>query len=382
MSTETVVATIRENVATGSALRICGRSTWLDAGRPVRASNSLTLRDDTGVVSYVPGDLVLTVRAGTSLGQVDDITRAHDQWLPLDPFGSPEGSIGATIATASAGPLSTTFGLARDLVLGLEFVTGNGDVVRSGGKVVKNVAGFDLSRLVTGSWGTLGVITEVTLRLYARPKVDRTFTLALPRDAREMSLLLRAIHVSPLAPFAFELLNGAAARALQLGVHPICLIRLGGNAPVVEAQIRSFSQLAPATEVPVEVWQRLRQLEQHAESVIRVSNLPSRFFATASAILGDAPPGVFTYVSPRRGVLRIVTLPQTADAEPASEPTISRSFDLPSRDEHFDSVVVFEKLPAEVWPIVAPSVVANPLSRGIKKAYDPHRILNPGILGD
>src|SRR5688500_14238301 len=165
MSTETIAPAIRESGATHTPLRISGRSNWLDAGRPVRAEKNLSLRDDSGVVSYVPGDLTLTVRAGTTLAEIERVTLEHDQWLPLDPYGSSDGSIGATIATASAGPLASSFGLPRDLLLGVEFVTGRGDVVRAGGKVVKNVAGFDLSRLLTGSWGTLGVIAQVTLRL-------------------------------------------------------------------------------------------------------------------------------------------------------------------------------------------------------------------------
>src|SRR4026207_1526583 len=112
MSTETIAAAIRESGATLTQLRISGRSNWLDAGRPVRAAKDLSLRDDAGVVSYVPGDLTLTVRAGTPLGEIERVTLEHDQWLPLDPYGSNDGTIGATIATAAAGPPAATFGLA------------------------------------------------------------------------------------------------------------------------------------------------------------------------------------------------------------------------------------------------------------------------------
>ena len=100
MSTEAVASTIRDSVAAGTPVRISGRSNWLDAGRPVRAEKTLSLRDDTGVVSYVPGDLTLTVRAGTTLADIERVTLEHDQWLPLDPYGSSDGTIGATIATA------------------------------------------------------------------------------------------------------------------------------------------------------------------------------------------------------------------------------------------------------------------------------------------
>jgi glycolate oxidase FAD binding subunit len=380
VSTEVVVSTIKESVGTGTPLRIAGRSTWLDAGRPARATNTISLRDDSGVVSYVPGDLTLTVRAGTPLTEIERVTREHDQWLPLDPYGSPDGTIGATIATASAGPLASNFGLPRDLLLGLEFVNGRGEVVRGGGKVVKNVAGFDLSRLLTGSWGTLGVITEVTLRLYALPSADRTFAIALKGSEREMASLIRAIIESPLSPYAVQLLNPSAARALGLGHDPICLIRLGGNDAVVRAQVNMLSQIARPREVEPAVWIRIRQLDGDAHTTIRIAGLPQRFLAASARILGEDVPGIYTCIDPRRGVLRLV-VGAGAEIGDAGISAISASQDL-YKDGTESSEVIFEKLPPEVWSGVSPSVVSDGLSQGIKRAFDPHNILNPGILGD
>src|SRR5215211_4142123 len=158
-SVDAVRDRVRVAVDRRTGLRVLGRGSWLDAGRPVSATESLATRDLSGITEYVPGDLTLTARAGTTLGEIRRATAAHGQWLALDPHGSDEGTLGATIATASAGPLATAFGTPRDLVLGVEFVTGDGVVARGGGRVVKNVAGFDLARLVTGAWGTLGVLT-------------------------------------------------------------------------------------------------------------------------------------------------------------------------------------------------------------------------------
>ena len=306
MGTDAVVSAVRDSAAAKVPLRISGRGTWLDAGRPVRAGKTLSLRDDTGVVSYVPGDLTLTVRAGTTLSVIERITREHDQWLPLDPYGSPDGTIGATLATASAGPLASSFGLPRDLLLGLEFVNGRGDVVRGGGRVVKNVAGFDLSRLLTGSWGTLGVITEVTLRLYALPQVDRTFMISLNGNEKVIASLVRAIVVSPLSPYALQLLSPTTARALDLGEGAACLIRFGGNDAVVQAQSSALSQIARPIEVENEIWLRLRQLDGDTHTTIRITGLPQRFLAASATILSDDIPGIHTYFDPRRGVLRIV----------------------------------------------------------------------------
>jgi len=373
--TDTVVTAIRESAESGTPLRIAGRSAWLDAGRPVRAEKSLSLRDDSGVVSYVPGDLTLTVRAGTTLAEIEHATREHNQWLPLDPYGSADGTIGASIATASAGPLAPSFGLPRDLVLGLEFVNGRGEVVRSGGKVVKNVAGYDLSRLLTGSWGTLGVITEVTLRLYARPQVDRSFTIALAGPEREITSLLHAFFAAPFAPYALELLSASAAAELELGSGPICLLRLGGNSPSVEAQMRAISRMADLEEVDGSQWERLRGLEAGSGCVIRISADPTHFRSASAKILNDPQASLFTYINPRRGVLRLV-----APAHRTNGINGEQELGL-SPGERLAEGVTYEVLPAEIWKEIAPTVVADGLSQRIKHAYDPRNILNPGILG-
>jgi FAD/FMN-containing dehydrogenase len=202
-----------------------------------------------GIIDYEPGDLTLTARAGTTLAEIDDVTGPERQWLTFDPAGSDAGTIGATVATASAGPLAHAFGLPRDAVLGVEAVVGDGRVVRGGGRVVKNVAGFDLTRLFVGSWGTLGVITEVTVRLRARPEVDETFVL--PASA------LDHVRRADIAPLAVEMLNAALARRLALADDALLLIRLAGNAASVQAQRLALG----GDPAPAHVWITLRAIE-------------------------------------------------------------------------------------------------------------------------
>src|SRR6185436_7225481 len=150
---------------------------------PADASTEVSTSQLDQVVEYVPGDLTITVGAGMRLSAIERVTAEHGQWLTLDPFGSPDGTIGATIATASSGPLATGFGAPRDLMLGVECVMGMGSVVRAGGRVVKNVAGFDITRVLTGSRGTIGAITEVSLRLRARPALDETVAISVAHRA-------------------------------------------------------------------------------------------------------------------------------------------------------------------------------------------------------
>lgn len=379
MSTERAVSAIRDSSARRSALRISGRGTWLDAGRPVRANETLSLSEDRGVVSYVPGDLTLTVRAGTTLAEIAEITSEHDQWLPLDPYGSTDGTIGATISTASAGPLASSFGLPRDLLLGLEFVNGRGETIRAGGKVVKNVAGFDLCRLLTGSWGTLGVITEVTLRLYARPAVDRTFAIDLDGREGQVTSIVRAIVSSPLSPFALLLLSASAARSAGIGENPVCLIRFGGNDAMVRAQVSGLAQLARPEEVDTKIWLTVRLLDIDAHSTVRISSLPQRVIGHGARMLRDDIPAIRTCIDPRRGVVRVMVGSSPEEIDPGA---LRTDLDFGRGDGAASSEVIFEKLPLDIWSIASPTVVSDALSKGIKNAYDPLNILNPGILGD
>jgi glycolate oxidase FAD binding subunit len=163
-----IASAVRDAASDRTSLRIVGRGTWLDAGSPVSAIASLTLAEDSGVVAYVPDDLTVTARAGTTLRELGDTLGTHDQWIALDPEGGLDVTIGAIVATCSFGPAAALFGTARDQVLGMSVVLGTGELIRIGGRVVKNVAGFDLTRLMIGAWGTLGVITEITFRVRSR----------------------------------------------------------------------------------------------------------------------------------------------------------------------------------------------------------------------
>jgi hypothetical protein len=188
------------------------------------------------------------------------------------------------------------------------------------------------------------------------------------------------VTTSPLGPYALQLLNRRTAAALGLGEKPVCLIRFGGNEAVVRAQTAALSQVARPEEVASDLWTKLRGLDGKAHTSIRISGLPQGFLAASAAILADDAPQVYTSIDPRRGVLRIV-----AGADDASGIDSSEAFAAPpdfGDGSGGGTQVIFEKLPSQVWPTVSPSVVADSLSQGIKRAYDPHHILNPGILGD
>ena len=379
---------VREAAAARTPLRIVGAGQWLDAGRPVAdGSRALRLAGDAGIVDYVPGDLTLTARAGTSLAVIARATAAERQRLALDPFGDDAGTIGATVATGSFGPLAHLFGGPRDNVLGLEFITGSGTIARGGGRVVKNVAGFDLARLLTGSWGTLGVISEVTLRLRSLPEREETVAIAMPDDESALAERVERARVLPAAPWALELVNDALAHHLGLGGGTWLIVRLGGNEPVVASQRGTFATIGAMSDAPPDTWDRLRRVEPAGAVVFRLSSLPSRLAVTwrEAVRCTDRFPGSMVHATVGRGVVRCI-IPHASIDRAASETR------LPSLEAH--PVVralgieastpgrIFERLPAPLWPVLAPSAANDRLSRGVRAAYDPHRILNAGILGD
>jgi glycolate oxidase FAD binding subunit len=358
-----VVEIVRQGHAASEALRIVGRGTWLRAGHPVQAARTMDLAGLSGITEYVPGDLTLTALAGTTLTEIADATAAHGQWLPLDPFGEPDGTLGATLATASAGPVAGRIGLPRDVTLGLSFVTGTGDMVQGGGRVVKNVAGFDLVRLSIGAWGTLGVITGATVRLRARPEADETVALTLPTERDALGTVLSTIRAAAVEPLAAELVSAACARRIGLDDHATLLVRLAGNAIGVPHQRAVLAKLATCLDVAPDIWTRLRQSDPADAAVIRVSRRPSelaRLWMTTTAIAG-----VDAHASLSRGVVRL---------------RLAGSIDVLDAFDAQDHRVV-ETMPAarrRAEPTAPPNEF---LARRLRDAFDPRRILNRGILG-
>lgn len=227
-------------------LRIRGAGTWLSAGHPVRAAHELRLDAFAGIRAYVPADLTISVGAATTLAELDAVTQAHGQWCPLLSWGDDRATVGAVIATATAGPAATALGRPRDLVLGLECVDGLGRVIQAGGRVVKNVAGFDLTRLMTGAWGTLGVITEVHLRLRSRPAVDETWRVSAAQ-ADSLAQSIGELSRGPYAPMALHRESDA------------WLVRIGGNEAFVSASRNALFALGACEAADPSVWDDVRR---------------------------------------------------------------------------------------------------------------------------
>ena len=252
VSVDAMVDVVREALATTRPLRIVGAGRWAEAGHPVRAATTVQCTALRGISHYTPGDLTLSCGAGTTLAELDEATRANGQWCPLLPWGDDAGTVGATIATATAGPFAERLGRPRQLVLGLEAVDGRAQHIAPGGRVVKNVAGFDLTRLLTGSWGTLAILTTLHLRLRARPSVDESWWMN-DGDAARLQAFARGPHL----PLAVHRTAGGLKGLEGDG----WLVRLGGNRAAVESAREALRGCGTIQPVATEVWDRVRLLD-------------------------------------------------------------------------------------------------------------------------
>jgi glycolate oxidase FAD binding subunit len=195
----------------------------------------------TGLVDYDPGNLSITVGAGTPLARVQEMAQAQGQFLPLDPPHGQRATVGGILAANSSGPRRLLYGSPRDLTLGLRVALPDGRIIKTGGKTVKNVAGYDLTKLFIGSLGTLGMIVEATLRLRPLPEAQRTLALSLPTLAEAGEAVGRILG-SCLLPAALELADQRAVASigqragLDLGQGPLLLVALEGFVEEVERQ--------------------------------------------------------------------------------------------------------------------------------------------------
>ena len=254
----------------GWRVRLEGAGTWAPTDAPADLVLTTTAMDRITDVS--PVDLVATVEAGVRIDELRDRLADAGAWLAADPPGG-NRTLGSVVATGTGGPLRTGFGAMRDQLLGVTLITGDGRIVRAGGRVVKNVAGYDLTRLAAGSFGMFGLITSAHLRLRAVPRADRTLLATGDRDA-----LLdagRAMLAAGAMPAALELFSPAAADRDTW----LLAARLVGTDPEVHAW---RDELMAAATVPLAdggpdgaaVWRRAAAAAVDAPVTLRLGTLP------------------------------------------------------------------------------------------------------------
>src|ERR1700688_1978321 len=183
---------VRWALGNDKALEVAGQGTKRLIGRPSQTDLTLDLSGLTGVTLYEPEELVLSAKAGTPLSEIESLLEKNNQQLAFEPMdyslllGGPagRGTIGATIATNRSGPRRINAGAARDYFLGVTAVTGRAETIKSGGRVVKNVTGYDMCKVLAGSWGTLAAMTDVTVKVLPKAETEATVVVQGLDDAR------------------------------------------------------------------------------------------------------------------------------------------------------------------------------------------------------
>jgi len=359
---------IADLVRAGSPLQVIGSGTKRHHGpTAVADAQTIGLRKLNKITAYEPGDLVVTVQAGAKLTELQAELAKRNQWLPLDPPYA-EATIGGILATNSSGPRRYGYGTVRDHLLGTRSVGADGIVTRSGGRVVKNVTGFDLHKLHVGAFGSLGIVTEASFKLRPRPEISAAFVFPCASVEEAHALCLR-VYDSKLRPVALEALDGRLKHIIDGAA--LAIVGVEGTRPVIDRHYRELRDMAPKLgymegERAEPLWNALRKLPEALKDYVRV-----RIGGKPHELRRLLPPAPL-WISAGTGVAR-------ADLEPAA-------------DLHFSLRRLADKASSLGGYLVAESAplgMANreklvwgpgdaPLMKGIRALRDPKRILNPG----
>jgi glycolate oxidase FAD binding subunit len=409
-SVEELAAIVRVAAEERLALIAMGTQTKLDfGGIPDRYDVAVLTTRMHDITSYDPGDLTLSVEAGMRLADLQLRLAAKGQFLPLDPPFAPAGTIGGILAANSTGPLRHGHGTARDFLLGMEFVPGDGEITKSGARVVKSVAGYDLHKLLVGSLGTLGIMTRAHFRTFPLPPATISMIATFPGMAAALEMR-RGIVESPLQPRALEMASPRMTRLLNIpdDIAPgtkefpqgrwAVLMGAAGDPRVVGRHRRDFQALAGRGQAltvinlqgPEEVgfWQRVANgpyemaTLSEADVVLKLSALPAEFDRLLTAIeriAGSNEMAVATLVrSP--GVLFVTLSPDEND-----DKTVGRL--AQSCRAIFEAAAtagghgLIERCPRElkravsVWGVARPD---QPLMEKVKATFDPKNVFAPG----
>jgi glycolate oxidase FAD binding subunit len=372
-----------------------GNGTKMTAGGiPRKLDVVLSMLRINRITEHDVPNLSLSVEAGITLASVQEklASTGKGSFLPLDPPYTDKATIGGIIATNSGGPRRYLYNSARDLLLGLKAVSPSGDIVAFGGKTVKNVSGYDMTKLMIGSWGALGVITEITTKLLPLPEASSTLLTSFDDLAKAGSLIRRIIH-SVLLPSAMELMDGKAASRLGVKANYLVAFSLEGVGEAVERQAAEIGEVAKkegALEAKVlkgeedrAFWMRVRDFALAAKPAVI---LKSNFVISRQAeILGNyqkmaqaAGVGCAFICHAGNGILMTYIL-ESGVAK--TDPLVDLIGKFTAEAVKHDGNLVVESCPTElkvkinVWGQPRTDYV---VMRRLKQEVDPAGVLNPG----
>jgi glycolate oxidase FAD binding subunit len=319
----------------------------------------------TRVLEHAAGDMTATVEAGCTIAALQQVLAQHGQRLALDPLWPDRATVGGVLATNDSGPLRHAFGTARDLLLGVTVALPDGTLARSGGKVVKNVAGYDLPKLMIAAYGTLGVITQATFRLHPLPRQTRTHVFAAQSFA-QATRFVGAVRASTLAVSGLQLSAGHDLRTTVA-------VRVEGSAVGVESSAAPLAQRAAAcglasVEATDDPWARRERLWQSPGTVTKITFPPSQL----PHVCASMPRAPWALVAQATGTGLVAT-------SAAPDDIIELADRLRATDGSL--TVLRGDAPLKRHVNAAALTGVLPLMKRVKQQFDPTATLNPGRLG-
>jgi glycolate dehydrogenase FAD-binding subunit len=380
----------------GAALELVGRGSKRAIGRPAQSDLTLDLSGLNGVILYEPEELVLSAQAGTPLDEIEALMTAKGQHLAFEPIdygplltGVPSSAtIGGVLAANLCGPRRIAAGAARDHFLGFEAVSGRGEFFKSGGRVVKNVTGYDVSKLIAGSWGTLAALTTVTIKTLPLPQTQATVVVSGLDDATAVRAMTAAMATSCDVSGAAHLPAAVAPRiglGMATGRSPTVL-RLEGVGPSVDhrkaalmAAMKAFGAIELCDEnASRELWRAIRDVRPFADAdvsarpVWRIVTAPSRG-AELAGMISDAVETEVLY--DWAGGLIWVMLAPSDDAGAA---LIRRAVGACGGQATLIRAPAATRAAVDVFSPQEPGLAS--LTKRVKQGFDPNGVLNPGRM--
>jgi glycolate oxidase FAD binding subunit len=410
-----VIELVRFAAAENLAVIATGARTKLSIGMPPqRYDLAIDMERIDRLIAYDPGDLTLGVEAGLPLAKLAPLLKEHRQFLPLAVPYMHRTTIGGTIASGVDTPLRHAYGTARDYVLGMEFVTGAGLSTKSGGRVVKNVTGYDLHKLMIGALGTLGILLRVNFRTFPAPHASRGFLASFSAPEGAFDLRQR-IARSPLAPVTLEILSPELTQIFSRPAPTVVdaapplgswfptnawllAAGFGGDPPVLDRYARELTRMAEEAHTTFtrvlddserpSVWGRLREclpilLESSpATAILKFSTLPGQFGSLLEQVrrITERHALPHTLLLRGSGVGYLALLPAARNKDSLNRLALACK-EFSSAGPAVDYRVVIPWCPAEIKKAVdvwGPTREDFPLMQKLKAVFDPQGILAPG----
>jgi glycolate oxidase FAD binding subunit len=382
---------VRWALGNDKALELVGQGSKRALGRPSQTDITLDLSSLSGVTLYEPAELVLSAKAGTPLAEIEALLDENNQQLDFEPMDygpllggeAGRGTLGGAIATNLSGPRRLKAGAARDHFLGVKAVTGRAETIKSGGRVVKNVTGYDMCKVLAGSWGTLAAMTDITIKVLPKPETEATVVVEGLDDARACAAMAAAMGSScdvssaahlpdHVASYFDGLPRPEAATALRLeGVAP----SVAHRKEALAALMKPFGPVAMLDEANSKaLWTSVRQVKPFAGSqerpLWRISTAPGKGHEVAAAI---TPAAQMFY--DWAGGLIWVAMPFANEPDAGS---IRRT--VAELGGHATLIRAPASLRASVEVFEPQSAGLAALSKRVKDGFDPKGVLNPGRM--